>query len=66
MLEIISYTISQYHPVDEFDELAESILDRLESENMLPPPNFGVYDSVPTVTPTGNHDYSYKREWTKE
>lgn len=41
-------------------------LNKIEKVGMLPPPNPNKYDTVPTVTPTGNHDYSFKREWEPE
>src|SRR5258708_1086557 len=45
---------------------AGAIIDGLVEAGMLPPPRPGVYDSVPTVTPTGHADYSWKREWAPE
>jgi len=53
---------------DAINELedADYILQVIEKAGMLPPPIFGVYDNVPTVTPTGNLDYSFKRGWEPE
>lgn len=45
---------------------AKRILNMMESEGVLPPKNLNKYDPVPTVTPTGNHDYSFIREWEPE
>lgn len=45
---------------------AFELLDLIEKSGMLPPQMEGVYDPVPTVTPTGNHEYSWKRGWQKE
>lgn len=45
---------------------AKAILSKLECIGILPPPIVGVYDTVPTVTLTGNLDYSYKRAWEAE
>jgi hypothetical protein len=45
---------------------ADFLLDALEKVGMLPPEMVGVYDTVPTVTPTGNHDYGWKRGWEPE
>ena len=55
-------------PNNEFpnDVHAENLLCNLEEIGMLPPKMIGIYDSVPTVTPTGNHEYSYKRGWETE
>lgn len=44
----------------------DEILNLIEKEGMLPPKNPNKYDPVPTVTPTGNHDYSFIREWEFE
>lgn len=53
-----------------YKELAEKrairILDELEKVGMLPPKNFNKYDPAPTITLTGNLDYSYIREWEPE
>lgn len=46
--------------------LAETFLKIVEELGMLAPKIEGVYDSVPTVTPTGNFDYSWKRGWENE
>ena len=53
-------------PFDKAQEMADSILLKIELEGMLPPKMFGVYDNVPTVTPTGNLDYGFKRGWEPE
>ena len=45
---------------------AAKILDLIEEAGMQPPEINGVYDPVPTVTPTGNHQYSWKRGWEAE
>lgn len=44
----------------------EQILSTVEELGMLPPPIEGVYDNIPTVTPTGNLDYGWKRGWEPE
>ena len=52
--------------------LAEVFLDIAEELGMKPnfiikdKDGYGVYDPVPTVTPTGNLDYSFKRGWENE
>ena len=46
--------------------LAADILRKIEEIDMLPPPYSGKYDTVPTVTPTGNLNYSWIREWESE
>jgi hypothetical protein len=51
--------------INELDD-ADQILTRLENIGMLPPPCPGVYDTVPTVTPTGNLNYSWKKQWEPE
>jgi hypothetical protein len=53
---------------DAINELEDAnfILTKLEEAGMTPPPRVGVYDTVPTVTPTGNLDYAWKREWEPE
>ena len=43
MLEIITYHMWNNHPVNDYKEMSEDILDRLESEGMLPPLNESVY-----------------------
>jgi hypothetical protein len=45
---------------------AHDLLVSLEDWGMLPPLNSKQYDNVPTVTPTGNYDYSFKRSWEDE
>jgi hypothetical protein len=45
---------------------AACILDALINAGMLPPVDPNEYDLVPTVTPTGNLDYSFKRGWEPE
>ena len=50
----------------ECDIVANKLLTKLEDAGMIPPPVQGKYDPVPTVTPTGNHDYSLIREWEPE
>jgi hypothetical protein len=45
---------------------AEEVLRTLEELGMLPPEVRGKYGHVPSVTPTGNLDYSWIREWEKE
>lgn len=47
-------------------ETAEVVLNRIEKLGMLPPKIEGKYDNIPTVTPTGNHWYSWKRGWERE
>lgn len=47
-------------------EEADVVLSKLEQAGMNPPPIQGVYDTVPTVTPTGNLNYGFKREWEPE
>jgi hypothetical protein len=47
-------------------EFMDGVLEIVEELGMLPPPNPNNYDLVPTVTPMGNLDYSFKREWEKE
>ena len=44
----------------------EEMLSYMESLGILPPMVEGEYDTVPTVTPTGNYDYSWVRKWEKE
>lgn len=44
----------------------DRILFNIERAGILPPAIRGVYDSTPTVTPTGNLDYSFKRGWEPE
>ncbi len=51
---------------DDSYPLAKSILKKIEELGMLPPVIPGEYDPVPTVTPTGNHEYSWKRGWEVE
>ena len=53
---------------DAINELEDGdyILQVIEKAGMLPPPIFGTYDNVPTVTPTGHLDYSFKRAWEPE
>ena len=45
---------------------AEAILSLIERVGMFPPEINGVYDTVPTVTPTGNFEYGWKRGWEPE
>lgn len=45
---------------------ANTALITIEKVGMLPPPIPGVYDNVPSLTPTGNLDYSFKRGWEEE
>ncbi len=46
---------------------ATLLIEFFENElGMLPPKMVGTYDTVPTVTPTGNHDYCWKRGWETE
>ena len=47
-------------------QFMESMLALVEEMGMIPPEVRGEYDSVPTVTPTGNHDYGWIRKWEKE
>lgn len=49
-----------------YDDMARIALKVVEQNGMLAPKIEGVYDSVPTVTPTGNLDYSWKRDWEDE
>lgn len=48
------------------DQMYSAILKHLEDAGMLPPPAQGIYGTVPTITPTGNLDYSYIRKWEQE
>jgi hypothetical protein len=48
------------------DQFMDEVLQLVEELGMLPPPNPKEYDNVPTVTPTGNHEYSFKRSWEDE
>lgn len=57
------YTICEY---DTDQWIARQILDMVEEKGMQPPKNHNKYDPVPTVTPTGHHDYSFIREWEEE
>lgn len=57
------YGNSQY---SEHNDMAEGLLNEIERQGMLPPTIQGVYDTVPTVTPTGNLDYGWKRGWENE
>lgn len=45
---------------------ADRVLKIIEYKGMLPPVMEGIYDPVPTVTPTGNLDYGWKRGWEPE
>lgn len=49
-----------------YPEDAERMLEALLKAGMLPPKMEGVYDPVPTVTPTGNLDYGWARGWEQE
>lgn len=48
------------------DLLAQMVLVKIEELGMLPPKIKGEYDNIPTVTPTGNHEYFWKRAWEQE
>jgi len=48
------------------EKMYSNILRELEDAGMMPPKVIGKYDMVPTVTPTGNHDFSWIREWEPE
>ncbi len=50
----------------EYNNLVDMIVDKSIELGMSPPKVNGVYDSAPTVTPTGNYEYSYKRGWDDE
>jgi hypothetical protein len=54
-----------WEAINELED-ADHILKRLEDAGMLPPPCPGIYDTVPTVTMTGNLDYGWKRQWEPE
>lgn len=69
MVKIIQMSIERYFDYSPYaDNMkgAEFVLEQIEKCGMLPPTIVGEYDSVPTVTPTGNLDYSFKREWEPE
>lgn len=69
MLKIMSeaYSDKTKHRRLYFDlEDANRVLTAMEEAGILPPTISGVYDPVPTVTPTGNLDYNYKRGWEAE
>lgn len=68
MIALIADEISEtiFYQECSFEEAANIILNIIEKEGMLPPKNPNKYDRVPTVTPTGNHDYSFIREWEPE
>lgn len=51
---------------EDVEKEADYILKKLEKFGMLPPEIEGVYSNIPTVTPTGHLDYSYKRGWEPE
>lgn len=46
--------------------VASAIIEKMKELGMQEPVMEGVYDPVPTVTPTGNHEYSWKRGWHDE
>lgn len=54
-----------WEAINELED-ADHILTKIEKAGMIPPPCPGIYDLVPTVTPTGNLDYGWKRDWEKE
>lgn len=68
MVELIAKTMEDCLDGDngswELD--AEKVLKAMEDAGMQPPIVHGLYDTVPTLTPTGNLEYSYKREWEQE
>lgn len=72
MIKILSRALICPHVIisegveDCFVPKAKYILDLIEKSDMLPPPNPNEYSMIPTVTPTGNLDYSFKREWEPE
>lgn len=47
-------------------QVPEQILNFVEGLGMLPPKNMNKYNPVPSVTPTGNLDYSFINEWEPE
>lgn len=47
-------------------EFFSNVLSIAEDLGMIPPSNPNEYDLVPTVTPTGNFDYSYRHGWEVE
>lgn len=66
MIETIEKAITLFGNTPDANALALFILTFQEELGMLPPKNPGVYDTVPTITPTGNLDYSFKHGWEEE
>lgn len=63
MLRVMVEGSKEYNGQSIGEHQMSVILEAMERAGILPPPMPGVYDNVPTVSPTDNHEYSWKREW---